>query len=74
MPEERRSCFMRGKPADRAAHQRVEVVAESGADSREQPVGEGPRNGDETEYLEELLRVSAPALRGIGGLDPTHPT
>src|SRR5215208_4580621 len=74
MPEERRSRFMRGKPADHAAHQSVEVRAKSRTGSREQPVRAGPRDGDEAEDLEELLQVSTPALSGIGGLDPTHPT
>src|SRR5215216_7417608 len=74
MPEERRSRFIRGKPVDHAAHQSVKVRAESRTGSREQSVRAGPRDGDEAEDLEELLQVSAPALSGIGGLDPTHPT
>src|ERR671913_1999956 len=73
-PEKRRSRFMRGKPADHAAHQSVEVRAESRTGSREHPVRAGLRDGDEAEDLEELLQVSAPALSAIGGLDPTHPT
>src|SRR5215213_480106 len=74
IPEERRSRFIRGKSMDHAAHQSVEVRAESLTGSPEQPVRAGPRDGDEAEDLEELHQVSAPALSGIGGLDPTHPT
>src|SRR5215208_7932182 len=74
VPEERRSRLPRGKPADHAAHQGVEVSAESGTGLREHPVRAEPRDGDEAEDLEELVQISAPALGGIGGLDPTHPT
>src|SRR5215203_1517426 len=74
MPKERRSRFIRGKRVDHAAHQSVEVRAESRTGSREQPVRAGPRDGDEAEDLEKHHQVSAPALSGIGGLDPTHPT
>src|SRR5215208_5525639 len=74
MPEERRSTFMRGKPSDHALHQSVEVRSKSPTGAREQTAGAWPRHGDETEDLEELLQVSAPAISWIGGLDPTHPT
>src|SRR5215216_6076724 len=61
------------KPADDAVDECVEVGAEARVGSREQTVGAGPRAGDEAENLQQLLEVSAPALRGIGGLYPTHP-
>src|SRR5919107_2149652 len=74
MSEEHRSRLPEGKPADHAAYQRVDVVAELRAGSPEQTVGAWPRDGDEAEDLEELLQVHAPALRGIGVLDLTHPS
>src|SRR5215217_2696734 len=74
MSEEHRSRLPEGEPADHAAHQRVDVVAKLRAPSPEQTVGAWPRDGDEAEDFEELLQVHAPALRGIGGLDLTHPS
>src|SRR5918998_1368893 len=72
-PEELRSRLPGRKSADHAAHESVEVVPELRAGPREQTVGVGPRDGDETENPEQLLQVCAPALRKIGSLDPTHP-
>ena len=61
-----------GKPADHAVHQCVEVVAElpeARASNRRGEAarrrrGRGPRGASSG---------TAPALRGIGGLDPSHP-
>ena len=62
VPEERRSRLPRGKPADHAVDQCVEIGAKPPTGSHEQPVGAGPRDGDEAEDLEQLLQIPAPAL------------
>src|SRR5215218_2324846 len=72
-PEERRIRPPRGKPADHAGHQGVEVEAEPCASSYEQTVGARSRDKDEAVDREQLLQILATALQGIGGLDLTHP-
>src|SRR5829696_843473 len=55
--EEHLRRLPRGKGADDAVDQVVEIGAEPRTDPDEQPVGTGPRDRDEAEDSEKLLQV-----------------